>query len=446
MPTDREWIIDPALKDPDISTKREREIVDLVNEAGSVSAAERQAGVSQGLFARSMRALKARAAKQARQAAIAPKGTPGFMARELTTAYDADGNVLGEWLREGPEPPFECGGEDEGPARDGTDPYFIKGVSTYFDASGSQRGQWVKTSIDLQRRWELVLAQIEGAKEAIPRADPAPAPKRLADDLLTVYPVGDSHCGLYAWEAETGTRFDLEEFERINQAAFDRAVEAAPSSSVALINFKGDETHADNNKNRTPRSGHELDVHGRHGEVVRVSVRVKRYQINTALRKHGKVIVRIDPGNHDPETALTLALLLEAIYENEPRVEVVTSPNPYWYFLWGSTLIGTCHGDGAKGKDLPLLMATDCREWWSQATYCVWFVGHLHHKDIKEYNGCDVEYVATLAASDRHHHGQGYRSRRTLQSITYHKLDEEVERQTQSLKRIERLTALKEAA
>jgi hypothetical protein len=257
-----------------------------------------------------------------------------------------------------------------------------------------------------------------------------------------VYPFGDPHCGLYAWEEETGNKFDLAEFERINLAAVDRLVASTPASAVALFNDKGDSTHADNSKNRTPRSGHELDVHGRHGEVVRVSIRVKRYQINRLLEKHDQVIVRVDPGNHDPETALHLALVLEALYENEPRVTVITSPNPYWYYQFGSNLVGTCHGDGAKGQDLPLLMATDQPKAWGDTEFRLWLVGHVHHKDAKEYNGCTVEYFRTLAASDAHHHGRGYRSKRDLQAITLHRLDGEVERHTCSLKRIERLTAL----
>lgn len=367
------------------------------------------------------------------RAAVAEHGSVRAAERALGLGNDAIGAFLRRAARSGHAP---------GHFDDGVAPGYYMGKVTVERANGVVKRTWERQHPDAEARWQAMLARIEGAKDDLPRVEPTPSPSRLAEDLLTVYPVGDPHCGLYAWEAETGNKFDLPEFERIACAAFDRAVEAAPASAVALINFKGDETHADNNKNRTPRSGHELDVHGRHGEVIRVAVRVKRYQIQCALRKHGKVIVRIDPGNHDPETALTLALLLEAIYENEPRVEVVNSPNPYWYFQWGTTLIGTCHGDGAKGKDLPLVMATDCREWWGQATYCVWFVGHVHHKDIKEYNGCDVEYVGTLAGRDRYTHGEGFRSRRTLQAVTYHKMDEEVERQTHSLRRIERLTAL----
>ena len=315
------------------------------------------------------------------------------------------------------------------------DGFTVRGVSTYYDRDGKARGQWVKSSQDADARHELMMAMLEGMKDEITPLPPRPAPLKSDDDLLTIYPIGDPHAGLYSWKEETGVAFDLREFERVNKAAIDRIVEAAPRSSIAIFNDKGDSTHADDNTNRTPKSGNPLDVHGRHAEVVRVSVKIKRYQIERLLDKHSKVIVRVDSGNHDPLSSIHLAMLLEALYENEPRVEVVTSPNPYWYYLFGKNLIGTCHGDGAKGKDLPGIMANDVREWWGKAEYCVWFVGHVHHKDIKDYTGCTVEYMRTLAASDAWHHGQGYRARRSIEAITLHKDGGEEERQTRHVHR-----------
>lgn len=393
---------DPAIKEWGEATPRQAQIIDKIIELGSATKAAEALGADMSYVCRTVKALEQRATRNGYAPGHFQSGVaPGYQMGKVTVQRNAHGEVERTWERQSPAQ---------------------------------------------ERQWQAMLAHVEAAKDEIQPVTPTPAPSRCDDDLLTVYPVGDPHAGLYAWEAETGHRFDLAEFERIQCAAFDRLVESAPASAVAIYNGKGDETHADNNKNRTPRSGHELDVHGRHGEVVRAAVRVKRYQIGRLLTKHAKVIVRIDPGNHDVETALHLAMILEALYENEPRVEVVTSPNPYWYFLWGSTLIGTCHGDGAKGKDLPGVMAHDAREEWGRASYCVWFVGHVHHRDIKEYAGCTVEYVNTLAPSDRHHHGAGYRSRRTIQAVTFHKVDEEVERQTYSLSRIERLTALAAAA
>jgi hypothetical protein len=379
------------------ATERQVEYIDAINLHGGASAAGRALGVNKSCIARAVNAVLKRAAREGFAPGHFEHGVaPGFAMGKVTVQRAADGSVERTWERQSP---------------------------------------------DRAAVWDAMLAHVEAAKEEIGPVAPLAPPGHCDEDLLTIYPQGDPHAGLYAWEAETGARFDLAEFERINRAAIDRLVQSTPHSAIAIYNDKGDSTHADNSKNRTPQSGNELDVHGRHAEVVRVSLRVKRYHIARLLEKHRLVIVRIDPGNHDMETALHQALVLEALYENEPRVEVITSPNPYWYYQFGSNLLGTCHGDGAKGRDLPLLMATDQPAWWGETEFRLWLAGHVHHEELIEYNGARVEYIGTLAANDAHHHRKGFRSKRNLKAITLHRTDGEVERHTCSLKRVERLAA-----
>jgi len=76
----------------------------------------------------------------------------------------------------------------------------------------------------------------------------------------------------------------------------------------------------------------------------------------------------------------------------------------------------------------------------------VWFVGHVHHKDINDHPGVTVEYCRTLAAPDIWSHGAGFRPKRTMEAVTYHRTDGEVERHTCSLARINRSEALAQAA
>ena len=323
--------------------------------------------------------------------------------------------------RKGHAPGHFTGGVAEG--------FTMGKVTVQRGPSGVER-TWERQHPDDHRRREAWEAISQGFRDDVLPVAAVGSPAQCNDDLLTIYPQGDPHAGLKAWIEETGNHFDLAEYERTACAAIDRLVDASPPSGTALFNDKGDTTHADNNSNRTPRSGHSLDVDGRHTEVIRVNIRVKRYQIARMLERHGRVIVRIDPGNHDPETALHIAMMLSMLYENEPRVEVVTTPNPYWYFEFGKNLIGTCHGDGAKGRDLPLLMAADAPEMWGRTTFRVWLVGHVHHRDLKEYTGCTVEYMRTLAGKDAWHHGKGYRSLRDMQAITLHRETGECERHT----------------
>jgi hypothetical protein len=177
-------------------------------------------------------------------------------------------------------------------------------------------------------------------------------------------------------------------------------------------------------------------------------MRCKRHHIARMLEKHRHVTFRINPGNHDSITACMMAEMMAAVYENEPRVTVVTTANPYWFYGFGNNLFGTTHGDGAKGANLPLLMAVDAPALWlaSEHGSRVWFVGHVHHKDEKDHPGVTVKYYRTMAAPDIWSHGAGFRSKRSMEAETYHRLDGEVERHTCSLAQINRSEPLAQAA
>jgi len=352
-------------------------------------------------------------------------GTCTAVATECGVHLSAVANVIQKVLeraaRKGRAPGHFTGGVAEG--------FTMGKVTVQRGPSGVER-TWERQHPDDHRRREAWEAISQGFRDDVVPLAPVVGPTVCNDDLLTIYPQGDPHAGLKVWNEEAGDHFDLAEYERTACAAIDRLVDASPPSGTALFNDKGDTTHADNNTNRTPRSGATLDVDGRHAQVIRINIRVKRYQITRMLERHGRVVVRIDPGNHDPETALHIAMMLSMLYENEPRVEVITSPNPYWYFEFGKNLIATCHGDGAKGGDLPLLMATDVPEMWGRTVFRLWLVGHVHHKDEKEYPGVTVEYKRTLAPKDAWHNGKGYRAQRNMQAITLHRETGECERHT----------------
>jgi hypothetical protein len=322
---------------------------------------------------------------------------------------------------------------------DGVAPGFVMGEVTIQRGPGGVERVWERQSPDAERQAEQLKAIRDALLEGLQPIAPLAPPRYTDDDLLTVYPQGDPHAGLYAWKDETGQAFDLVEYERVTKAAIDRLVASAAPSAHALFIDLGDSLHADNNASRT-KSGHHLDTHGRHAEVVRAVIRCKRHHIARMLEKHQHVTVRVNPGNHDGITALMLAEMMALIYENEPRVTVATSPNPYWFHGFGANLIGTTHGDGAKGANLPLLMAVDAPAMWlaSEHGSRVWFVGHVHHKDVKDYPGVTVEYCRTLAAPDIWSHASGYRSKRSMEAVTYHRQDGEVERHTCAMRSLDR--------
>jgi hypothetical protein len=263
------------------------------------------------------------------------------------------------------------------------------------------------------------------------------------DNLLTVYPMGDPHSGMYAWHEETGEDFDLAIAERDLFGAVDHLVDQAPPSRVGLIVNLGDFFHSDNIENKTMRSGHSLDVDGRWPKVVAVGLRTIRRCIDRALEKHEHVRVINAIGNHDDHTAMMLSITLNEYYSNNSRVTVDTSPRTHHFYRHGKVLLGVTHGHMGKPEKLMGVMAVDRAEDWGQTTFRHWLTGHVHHDQMKELAGCTFESFRTLAAKDAYAASHGYRAERDMKAIIYHSEYGEVIRHTSNIRLVRALQGRK---
>jgi hypothetical protein len=155
--------------------------------------------------------------------------------------------------------------------------------------------------------------------------------------------------------------------------------------------------------------------------------------IYAALEKHKKVIVKNLMGNHDDHTSQALSVAMSLYFHNNPRVEIDDVPAKFWYYSFGSVLIGATHGDTAKPAALPGVMATDQAKAWGESEHRYWYTGHIHTTNKQEFHGCVWESFRTLAARDAWHTAQGYRAGRDMVSITHHKDFGEIERHTMNI-------------
>lgn len=372
---------DPKLRE--FATEAQLRVLNALEQHETHRAAAEALGVSRGTIGNAMLALQARAAK----AGYAP----------------------GHW--------------DHGVA-----PGYQMGKVTVQRGPGGVERVWERQHPDAGRIEAMLREFAESLAESVRGLAPiTAAPERQLSDLMCIYPQGDPHVGLHSWWAEAGEDFDLKIAERLMCAAVDRLVSIAPASEIGLLLNLGDMFHADNQKNES-QSGHKLDVDGRWAKVQQVGLRAMLHCIRRMLEKHKRVIVRINRGNHDGHSAYALALMISCYFHNEPRVEVDLSPAVCWYFQFGSNLIGSTHGDTIKGPDMLPIMAADVPEMWGETKHRMWFVGHVHHQDLKEYRGGTVEYFRTLAARDAWHAGQGYRAGRDMRLIVLHREHGEIER------------------
>ncbi len=310
----------------------------------------------------------------------------------------------------------------------------VKGVSTLVRADGSIAAQWIKTRRDHEFQEEIMERLLRDLPEIVPvrtLACPAPVTPARAD-LLAAYVVGDAHIGMRAWAKECGEAFDLEIAETLLVGAARDLVLRGPRTERAILLDVGDWFHSDTAHGHTTNGNHTLDLDGRALKVLGVGMRIFVAMIDAALEHHDSVTVDARIGNHDGHTALMLAIALQAHYRNEPRISVPPPVSHRAYHEFGRNLIGTTHGDRAKGADLAAIMAAEQPEAWGRTKHRTWWCGHIHHSTVTEYRGCTVESFRTLAARDAWHAGQGYVSGRNMQRIVLHREHGEVSRETVS--------------
>lgn len=378
------YLIDERLKE--WATDRQRQVIDAVNEHGSMRKAAKALGVAYNAVCEAVASAK-------RKAALF-----GYSPEHGMTRTVPDG-------------------------------FKVRGVSTFYDQDGKARGQWVKSSADDAAREQMARAAIEALSEEVRGLAPlTKPPARAMSDLLTVYPLGDPHIGMYAWAKEAGDDFDLEVARRLTLGAVDRLMQSAPSSETAIILPLGDVFHMDDQTNTTPAHKHQLDADGRFVKVLQVGIETFRHAVLRALERHQRVIVRFVQGNHDPHAVWSLAFTIAAYFSSEPRVEVDLSPSKFWFYRFGKVLIGATHGDTVKHDKLLGVMACDRPQDWGETKHRYWYTGHIHQTTVNELQGVRCESFRTLAAKDAYAAGHGYRAGRDMVAIVHHREHGEVER------------------
>ena len=301
------------------------------------------------------------------------------------------------------------------------DGYRIRGTSTLYDDTGKQRLQWVKTTADQDRQMELMQAAIRALCEDVkPTALKIPRPEQCHEKLMSVYPMGDPHFGMYSWAAETGADFDLKIAEQDLYAAVDYLVDRSPPSARGVLINLGDFFHAENMEGVTTRSGHVLDMDTRFPMMIDIGIRTLRRCIERMLEKHQTVEMINSPGNHDLTMALFMSIAFRNLYESEPRVIVHDAPTMRHYIEHGKVLIGVCHGHQTKDNQLIGIMAAEQSEAWGRTKYRYYYRGHHHHDRREEFNGGIVEQFRSLAAGDAYAVGAGYLSGRDMKCIVHH--------------------------
>lgn len=298
----------------------------------------------------------------------------------------------------------------------------VKGTSTLINkATGETMLQWVKTDANKDAQDELMRECVDALKTELPKYKPTKFSGATSKELVTSIFITDAHVGMKAWAKEAGADWDLEIAEDTLTSAVFELINASPNSRTGIISQMGDFLHWDSSVAAvTPTSQHPVDADGRYSKVVQVAIRILRRVITHALTKFEKVVFLNCEGNHDLSSSIWLQELFKAVYENEPRVDVVDSVLPYYVYQHGQTMLAWHHGHLKKNEQLPIFFATQFHDMWGQTKKRYCHTGHRHHLDEKEHSGMYVMQHSTLAAKDAYAARGGWASERTIKAITYH--------------------------
>lgn len=343
---------------------------------------------------------------------------PGFEVRGVSTEIHADGETGKSWVSQAPA----FGKKFEMP--EGQVP---KGISVLVDQEGREIAKWIKTreAGNTEHLIESLRTVFSDYRGLAPKFE---APALIDDDHLTIYPLVDLHYGMRAMGSDVGEDYNCKIAAERARSMVNRLVAASPSSETAILLGLGDFFHINDRTNATPAHKHQLDVDGTYPQIVAGGIRLMLDLISLTLQKHNRVIVRMIPGNHDPESIIALTVALSAFYHDEERVFIDDNASDHWFYRFGKNLFGATHGHTMKPDRMAMMLATDCTEDWGLTLFKYVFFGHIHHETVVEVGPVRCESFNTPASKDKHAYKGGYRSSHSMVSMTFNKDHGEVER------------------
>jgi hypothetical protein len=293
----------------------------------------------------------------------------------------------------------------------------IKGTSTLFNEQGGRVLTWVKSDHKADEKHGEVLEAIRG--HVVP-LKPAKEPRKGTNpDLLNCYVLTDYHLGMLAWGEETGADWDVVVAERTIDAWIEEAIARSPKARVGVLAQLGDFLHYDSLEAVTPTSGHVLDADTRFVRMIGVARRALQRCVDRMLQAHERVVVLHAEGNHDIASSAWLRELFAALYANEPRVEIITRPDPYYCVEHGKTLLMFHHGHKRTIQTLDAVLAAKFRAEFGRSAHVYAHTGHYHHLKRRETALMVIEQHRTLAAPDAYASRGGWMSGRSADVITY---------------------------
>lgn len=320
------------------------------------------------------------------------------------------------------------------------DTHLVKGVSTLYGPTGMVKQQWVRTDLKKEALHDALIEASTELCSTLPRYEPRNDELLLTTDALSAYVIGDAHIGALVQDHQNLNqgKWDLNTAETATLEAINYLIGVSGGADIGMLVDVGDFAHADNSAN-VSQSGHFHKTDGDFKDVITACMRIYRQAIEMMLGAHREVVVMIVRGNHNKDSSLFMSAMLEAVYDNEPRVNILCNRHKFMHYEYGNNFFGSHHGDRMKIDQAYQFFTRTFSESWGRTKHRHCFMGHIHHQTAKEHGGMFFESYNTIASTDEWHSHSGYGSKRSMTSIIFDKDHGEVQRHKVNINQIEEM-------
>lgn len=304
---------------------------------------------------------------------------------------------------------------------------------------------WLKTdkaSIFIKNKTEVITFDemredfINEMKQHSPKFEKIKRPK-YEDKHLMVLDIADLHIGKLASEIETGDNYNSDiAYERAKEGVRGILAKANGFNLEKILFIIGNDVLHVDNAHKTTTSGTPQDVSKMWHENY-ILARDLYIGIINALVSFADVHIVHNPSNHDYVSGFMLADSVYCWFRNHKNITFDVNIRHRKYFKYGNNLIGTSHGDGAKMDQMPLLMANEAPQEWSETKYRYVYLHHIHHKQTykfksgQDFQGVTVEYLRSPSGTDSWHYRNGYcAQKKAIEAFIHHYDDGQVARIT----------------
>ena len=227
----------------------------------------------------------------------------------------------------------------------------------------------------------------------------------VKNEVLYLVSLSDLHIGNYQKEGY---------LERINQRIVEtfKSIVETGVKKVIILNT-GDMLHT-NGSQSTTLGGTQLDSQEPFEDAFTQGLELITSLIDYAATLSLSVTYVNVRGNHSFDTEYCLGEALKKIYQKQNNIEILNQRDTRIYYYWNNNAFMFTHGDKAVER-LPLLFATEGKEFFNKAENHHILLGHTHHNsskqfvnDRKEYAGIEVRVLGSPTSNDQWHKENGF--------------------------------------